>query len=238
MWAVVPAAGRGTRLGGRTEDRPKALVPVGGRPLVAWVLERVAGTVDGVCLVVPEGDDAIPDRLGSDWSGTPLRYARQARPRGVADAILRGRGHVPGELLVVMGDVFFADPLSLHVRRWRRTGADGAVLVEPASASGEDPVGVVELEGDRVVRARKRSPREGDRHRLAGAAILPPRALEAGPHLAPSPGTGEMELETMITWLLEEGEDFVALRYEGWRRNVNTPSDVDAVERRLASREA
>lgn len=237
-WAVIPAAGRGTRLRGHTEEAPKALVPVGGRPLVAWVLDRVAGLADGVCLVVPEGDDAVPARLGAEWDGTPLRWARQPEPRGVADAVLRARPHVRGPLLVVMGDVVYGDPLAPHLRRWRRGGADGAVLVEPASTAGSDPVGRVRLEGDRVVDLRKAPPSEDGRHRLAGAAVLPPRALEAGPHLSPSAETGELELEAMISWLLGEGHRFRALRYDGWRRNVNTPADVEAVERRLAAQQS
>ena len=40
--AVVPAAGRGTRLGALTATTPKALVPVAGRPVLAWVLRGLA----------------------------------------------------------------------------------------------------------------------------------------------------------------------------------------------------
>jgi glucose-1-phosphate thymidylyltransferase len=39
MDAVIPAAGRGSRLGELTEDRPKGLVDVAGRPLLAHVFE-------------------------------------------------------------------------------------------------------------------------------------------------------------------------------------------------------
>ena len=207
---------------------------MGGRPLVAWVLDRVAGLVDGICMVVPEGDDAVPRRLGDAWGGVPLRFARQAEPRGVADAVLRSRRHARGHLLVVMGDVYFDDPLEPHVAVWRRSGDDGAVLVEALpSPPPSDPVGLVSVEDARVVGVRKGAPREGNDVGLAGMAVLPHRALEAGRHLSPSDETGELELEAMISRLLEEGCRFRALRYDGWRRNVNTPADVAAVEERL-----
>ena len=48
---IVAAAGSGSRLGA---DRPKALVPLGGRPLVAWAVETLlAGGVDHVVVAVP-----------------------------------------------------------------------------------------------------------------------------------------------------------------------------------------
>jgi 2-C-methyl-D-erythritol 4-phosphate cytidylyltransferase len=69
-WAIVAAAGRGTRLrGSRTEG--KAFIPLGGKPMVAYSLAAFAKAshVDGVVLVVPAGregsaravaDEAVP----------------------------------------------------------------------------------------------------------------------------------------------------------------------------------
>ena len=50
--AVVTAAGRGTRLGSAT---PKALVPVVGRPLLAYALDRIAPLTSRIVVTaVPE----------------------------------------------------------------------------------------------------------------------------------------------------------------------------------------
>ena len=50
---IVAAAGSGSRLGA---DIPKALVPLGGRPLVAWAVECLrAGGVAEVVVTVPAG---------------------------------------------------------------------------------------------------------------------------------------------------------------------------------------
>lgn len=54
MKAVILAAGRGTRLAPLTDDRPKPLVEVGGRPLLLRTLERVkqAGIPDNDVVIV------------------------------------------------------------------------------------------------------------------------------------------------------------------------------------------
>jgi 2-C-methyl-D-erythritol 4-phosphate cytidylyltransferase len=53
---IVAAAGSGLRLGA---DRPKALVPLAGRPLVAWAVETLlAGGVDDVVVAVPAAQRA------------------------------------------------------------------------------------------------------------------------------------------------------------------------------------
>ena len=42
MNLVVPMAGRGSRFANRGDDRPKPLIPVAGKPMVAWALQSVA----------------------------------------------------------------------------------------------------------------------------------------------------------------------------------------------------
>jgi 2-C-methyl-D-erythritol 4-phosphate cytidylyltransferase len=62
--AVVPAAGRGERLGA---SRPKALVELGGRPLVAWAVDGLlaSGVVDAVVVAAPaDGVEAMRGALG------------------------------------------------------------------------------------------------------------------------------------------------------------------------------
>jgi 2-C-methyl-D-erythritol 4-phosphate cytidylyltransferase len=62
---IVAAAGSGLRLGA---DRPKALVPLAGRPMVCWAVEGLlAGGVGGVVVAVPAADRAaFAAALGGD----------------------------------------------------------------------------------------------------------------------------------------------------------------------------
>lgn len=59
MQAVILAAGRGTRMGPLTETRPKPMLPVADRPLVAHVADAAAeaGADELVFIVGPEGEE-------------------------------------------------------------------------------------------------------------------------------------------------------------------------------------
>jgi len=52
VWGLVPAGGQGKRFGGET---PKQLIPVAGRPLLAWTLERLLSFgLTGLTVALPE----------------------------------------------------------------------------------------------------------------------------------------------------------------------------------------
>ena len=51
MRAIILAAGYATRLRPLTDSIPKQLLPVGGRPMLDWVCDRVAEVTDNVELV-------------------------------------------------------------------------------------------------------------------------------------------------------------------------------------------
>ncbi len=69
IWAVVPAAGRGTRFGGGI---PKQYLDVAGRPLLAHTLEALLShaAVAGVVVAVGEGDEWWPG--WSEFAGKPV----------------------------------------------------------------------------------------------------------------------------------------------------------------------
>jgi bifunctional UDP-N-acetylglucosamine pyrophosphorylase/glucosamine-1-phosphate N-acetyltransferase len=82
--AIVPAAGRGSRLG---SDRPKILYPVAGRSLIEWLLDflepncsRIVFVLSpaGVAEVRPELERLVPDRY---------EIVIQEVPRGMGDAV-------------------------------------------------------------------------------------------------------------------------------------------------------
>lgn len=90
LWCVVPAAGRGTRVGG---DLPKQYLPLAGRPLILHTLDRLAAhpLIAGLMVVLGASDELWPsiDQLG----GKPVLTAIGGAER--CDSVLAGLNALP-----------------------------------------------------------------------------------------------------------------------------------------------
>jgi NDP-sugar pyrophosphorylase family protein len=107
---IVLCAGLGKRLRPLTNDVPKALVPVAGRPLLAYHLEaiRKAGLRRVVCVVGYKAEK-VKDFAG-DGSRFDLdvRYCCQDPPNGTGGAVLCAEHHVRSTTFaVIYADIFF-----------------------------------------------------------------------------------------------------------------------------------
>jgi 2-C-methyl-D-erythritol 4-phosphate cytidylyltransferase len=93
LWCVVPAAGRGTRVGG---DRPKQYLPLAGRALLLHTLERLAAhpRIAGLLVVLSADDRRWPDI--DTLCGKPVRTAIGGGER--ADSVLAGLRALPAEV--------------------------------------------------------------------------------------------------------------------------------------------
>ncbi|NKJ20616.1 2-C-methyl-D-erythritol 4-phosphate cytidylyltransferase [Dyella sp. SG609] len=93
LWCVVPAAGRGARVGG---DIPKQYLPLAGRPLIEHTLARLAThpRIAGVMVVLGAGDDRWPGlgRIGGKPVLTTLGGAERC------DSVLAGLDALPAEV--------------------------------------------------------------------------------------------------------------------------------------------
>ena len=110
MKVMLLAAGRGERMRPLTDQCPKPLLPVGGKPLVMWHLERLAAAgfteiVMNLSWLGAQIEAALGD--GADF-GVSITYSREPLPAletggGICNALpLLG----PGAFLLVNGDVF------------------------------------------------------------------------------------------------------------------------------------
>ncbi|MDE3199268.1 MAG: nucleotidyltransferase family protein [Acidobacteriota bacterium] len=102
--AIVLAAGRGTRMGALTEDVPKPMLPVEGRPMIEHIVRRLQSAgLSEVLLVVGYRRDLIEDHFRG-FGG--VSFVTQHAMEGTARAALFGRGFAENEpFLLTFGDI-------------------------------------------------------------------------------------------------------------------------------------
>ena len=109
MRAMVLAAGRGERMRPLTDTCPKPLLPVGGKPLIVWQIERLvrAGYADLVINVSYRAGQIV-DCLGDGARfGARITYSPEAEPMESAGGLAHALPRLgDGPVLVVAADVF------------------------------------------------------------------------------------------------------------------------------------
>ena len=229
MQAVIPAAGRGSRLGALTADRPKGLVTVGDRPLLAAVFDRaVEAGADELVVVIGYEGAQIVERFGDSFRETPITYVHQRERRGLAHAVLQAEPHVDGTFLVVNGDNVFAESLQPAVAALERDGVDGVIAVEDVSRETASRTGVVELAGETVARIVEKPTAPSSTLVTTGCFVLPEETFEACKLVQPS-AEGEYQLSEAVSLLARAGHAIATVRV-GERVNVNTLADIECAE--------
>ena len=235
MRVVIPAAGQGTRLRPLTDDRPKALVDVAGKPLLARVFDAVYSLdVSGFVVVVGYRGEAIVERFGDAYRGLPIHYVHQETRRGLGDAVLCAEGAVDGPFLVVNGDNAIDADLSPVLAHHREHGPTATLPLWTVPAAEARETGVAVVEDGRVTAVVEKPEEPASTTVMTGIGVYEPALFDACRRVDPSV-RGEVELPDAIDLLVREGHRVDALAFPGWRLNVNTPSDVEAAARRFGA---
>ena len=157
--AVVPVAGRGTRLLPLTKSQPKEMVPLGRKPVVQYVVEELARCGVGRLLFITgpgktaienhfdidaelianlreSGKEDLLAELAFERSDLEYFYTRQRRQLGLGHAVLCARPFVGDQPFVVaLGDSIIgvnaeSDNVRTMIEHFEKTGADGVIAFE------------------------------------------------------------------------------------------------------------
>lgn len=158
MQCVILAGGLGTRMWPEAQERPKTLLPVGGRPFADWQLRWLAaGGIDSVVYCVGYLGSMIRNYVGdgSPW-GLAVRYVDEAEQRrGTAGAVRLAydSGGLDDDFLVLYGDSWLqVDPG--EVLRDARTRDEPALMTAFRNNGRWDASNVI-FDGRRVTRYEK-----------------------------------------------------------------------------------
>jgi glucose-1-phosphate thymidylyltransferase len=197
MDAVMPAAGRGSRLGELTDDQPKGLVDVLGRPLLAHVFETaLEAGADELVVIVGYETAQIVDRFGDAFAGVPITYVHQRERLGLGHAVLQAEPHVDETFLLLNGGNVFAGSVDPAVEAVEE--ADAALAIEDMSPEIAARTGVIETdEAGRVTGLVEKPAEPSSTLVTTGCYVLPEDVFHACALLRPS-AEGEYQLSEAV----------------------------------------
>ncbi|MEM7355608.1 MAG: bifunctional UDP-N-acetylglucosamine diphosphorylase/glucosamine-1-phosphate N-acetyltransferase GlmU [Acidobacteriota bacterium] len=233
--AVILAAGKGSRM---RSDRPKVLHPVGGRPMIEWVIDAArGGGCERILIIVGHGAEAVRARIPGD----DITWVEQHEQLGTGHALAQAEPYLDGEatVLVLSGDVPRVAPETLEKLATQAAtcwGVAAVAVLEEAGSLGRviaRPGGELE----RIVEAADASPQELAVKRInAGLYALPaPQIFDYLKRLDTANAQGEIYLTDALGSAVAAGESVTLLELEDPTEafGVNDRADLAKVHRAL-----
>ncbi len=216
---VIMAGGKGARLRPFTENCPKPLVTVGGRPMLEHIIERAKFEgFSHFVLAINYLGHMIEEYFGNgERLGVRIDYLREQEPLGTAGALslLNPRPDLP--IVVtnadVITDIRYGELLDFHVHH--EAVATMAVRIH----EWQHPFGVVQTRGVDIVGFEEKPVARN--HINAGVYVLSPEALNA------LSGEAHCDMPSLFERLQSQGGRTVAYpMHEPWL-DVGRPDDLN-----------
>jgi dTDP-glucose pyrophosphorylase len=154
--AVIMAGGKGTRLRPLTENCPKPMIPVAGRPILERVILHLVGYgIRKIYLSINYLGDMIEQYFGDGSAfGCSIQYLREEKYLGTGGPLSLLPEQPKHPLIVMNGDqvtqIDIASLLAFHDREH----VDATIAIKPYQV--EIPFGVIQKNGDRLVEIQEK----------------------------------------------------------------------------------
>jgi NDP-sugar pyrophosphorylase family protein len=235
VWkAVVLAAGRGTRMKQLTDDRPKPMLPIGGKPILEHMLDRLraAGFTETLIVTGYRGE-----MIEEHFRHYPMQlvYRVQETLDGTGGAARLACDFVGGDnFLLTFGDILVnaEDYAGIAARLESDAQTEAVAGVKWV----DDPwQGAAVYEQDGMVSRMVEKPPQGTSTTHWNSAGLYAFRASIFDELASTPKSprGEYELPTAVEQLLARGARVRVCPIEGAWRDVGRPEDIPEAEKLL-----
>lgn len=230
--AAILAGGLGTRLGALTATTPKPVLPVGGRPFLAWLIRELSRYgIEEVLLLCGH----LSDRLRAEVDGfnaqlpRPLTidYSEEPSPLGTGGALRHAAARLDKRFLLANGDSIFATNLAPVLAAAATDPADVLVRLVTRRVPDASRAGLVETDGDRVTRFHERPPVGITEGTINGGLYVVDRAL-----LDHVP-EGASSLERDILPPLADAGRLRAMEGQGYFIDIGVPADYERAQTEL-----
>lgn len=215
------------RLRPLTDDRPKALIHVKGRPISEYQIEWLVkdGKIDSVTFACGYKWERLKEHFGTSFKGTPIEYSVEDAPLGTGGAIKKAMAQSPSDesFVVANGDIVTDLPLGRMVEAHRQAGdIVASMLVVPYRSR----FGVVRIDKLKVVRGFEEKAAFPDVWINGGIYVINTRRIYKS-----LPDQGDIERETFPR-LVAHGE-LISYPYYGEWLFVDSIKDLLELEQTM-----
>ena len=226
---VIMAGGKGTRLHPQTENCPKPLLPMAGKPILGHIINRAKGQgVSPFVLAIHHLGHMIEEYFGNGEAfGVKIEYLREESPLGTGGA-LSLLDPLPNSAFVVtngdvLTDINYGDLLEFHSQH--KAMATMAIRVH----EWQNPFGVVETKGVEIIGYEEKP--LSRTYINAGVYVIEPHAISLMRRSAPC------DMPTLFSMIQEQKMRTVVYPiHERWL-DVGIPAELQkAVEMTLATK--
>jgi mannose-1-phosphate guanylyltransferase len=242
MDAILLAGGYGTRLRPLTYTRPKPLLPVAGRPMVEWVLDRLPPEVRRVVVAVNWKAQALGTYFATrEAKGKGRRVeivvVKEDEPLGTAGAVKNCEGHLASDRFFVLNaDIVSTMDLGAMVRAHAANKGAGVISLKEVAPADVVHYGVVR-EDEQAAEAgalriadfveKPKDPKDAPSRLINAGAYLLDRSVLA---LIPKGQLVSMEKE-VFPHLIRRG--LYGLPFQGEWHDVGDPARLRAASHAL-----
>ncbi|MEZ8825287.1 nucleotidyltransferase family protein [Vibrio amylolyticus] len=199
---VLMVGGLGSRLRPLTDDTPKPMLKVGGKPILETIISRFASHgFKKIILCVNYKSDIIRDYFGDGSSfGVEISYVEESKRMGTAGA-LSLLEQTPEESFFIMNGDLLTNVNFEHLLDYHEKSQSTATMCV-REFDIEVPFGVVELNEERIEAIKEKPKMQFFVN--AGIYVLSPNAIEELPH-------GEYyDMTSLFEYLIEKNEKVVS----------------------------
>jgi len=239
--AMVLAAGEGTRLRPLTNDMPKALVPVAGRPMIeyALLLLRHHGIREVIINLFHFGEQ-IERRLGDGRQfGLTINYSRESELLDTGGGLLKAKPFLrDGSFIVINTDALIDLELANAIAFHKRQNAAVTLVLRPDADA--DRYGSIDIDSKaricRFLTTQAPSSSSGPVRKLmfSGVQILEPTVFD---YMTAMPQKFSTTRETYPK-MLAAGEALYGFCFEGFWQDLGTAERIKEAETKLVRGEA
>ncbi len=230
MKAVIIAGGQGKRMGALTENTPKPMIALAGKPILQHQIEMLArGGLNQVIILSGYKGEVIKNYFG-DRSAyrVNIQYIREDAPLGTAGAVKQLEDTLTDDFLVLYGDIMLDIDLDSFVSFHLNKKSSATIVVHPNDHPADSDL--LDIDDECKVTAFYSKPH--DKHKFyrnlvnAGLFILSPQIFKYIPE-----NTFSDFGKDIFPKLIEKGEPIYAYGSAEYIKDVGTIERLKEVER-------